>query len=142
MTRSHTIRPREKFLLMLVTDVGPMRSPMVEFLERNGYDVETAATADDAMLLAQLVRWDGIIIDADPPRLNGVELYARILQYSGNKRLPVIFLATQPCLSLQWGLRDAPWARLVQKPCGPGTLLEALQKCLRGVGRATPAGGD
>lgn len=128
-------RPR---LLVIGADED-VRYPVTEFLTRNSYEVEMAAGPDEALQLAQLVRWDGVIIDLDSPGLNGVELYARILRCCNGARLPVLFITSHPNPPLQFSLGHAPWARLLQKPWGLEEFLTALEQCLRAVG-TTPAG--
>lgn len=128
--------------LLVVDDTEAVRSILAELLGREGYEVETAGNAEEALQLAQLVRWDGLVLDFDLPGLNGVELYSRILQNTGRCRLPVVFFTGRPSEVLKLGLGGVPWARLVPKPCSGRQLLAALEQCLHSGGEAAPAAGD
>lgn len=113
---------------------------MAEALRMNGYDVERAAP-EEALQLALLVRWNGVVLDLDLPGLNGIELYARMLRGTGTDRLPVLFVSGRPHEALRFGLQGTPWARLLHKPCGLHPLLAALAQCLRTNDEATSASG-
>lgn len=135
---------RENYRRVLVVDnVTAMRHVLAQLLGAQGYEVEVAANAEEAMQMLECVRWDGVVVDIDRPEMNGIELYARILALYGPVRLPVIFLSCYPNEMLRIGLHSAPWARLVHKPCTFAQLLEALQGCFGSAGGAEPkaAGG-
>ena len=103
--------------LLVVDDIEPVRLVVAELLQREGYEVELAADAEEAMQLAQMVRWDGVVLDVDLPGINGVELYARISRTNGTGCLPVIFYSGRPNEVLRFGLGSTPWARFLNKPC-------------------------
>lgn len=117
--------------LLVVDDMEPVRQVMGELLQAGGYEVELAANADEALQLAQLVRWDGVVLDVDLPGMSGVELYVRISRSNGTGCLPVIFYSGRPNEILQRGLGSTPWARFLSKPCGGQQFLVELEQCLR-----------
>lgn len=127
--------------LLVVDDSGAMRILLAELLGQEGYEVEVAASAEEALQLTSLIRWDGLVLDVDLPDLDGVELYARILKNTGGRRLPVIFFTGRPNQALLLGLDHVPWAKLVAKPCNSRELLAALEECLRTDVEAGPAAG-
>lgn len=128
--------------LLVVDDMESVRCTVAELLRLEGYEVESAADAEEALQLARLVRWDGVVLDVDLPGMSGVELYARISSNNGNQRLPVVFFTGRPNATLQLGLGGVPWARLVPKPCDGRRLLAALEQCLQAGGEAAPAAGE
>lgn len=127
--------------LLVVDDTEPVRCVLAELLRLEGYEVEIAADATEALQLARLVRWDGLVLDFDLPGLNGAELYARIWRDTG-QRLPVIFFTGRTDTMLQLGLGDAPWARVVLKPVGGRQFLAVLEQCLQAGAETAPAAGD
>lgn len=128
--------------LLVVDDIEPVRQVIAELLRNQGYEVELAAEADEALQLAQLVRWDGLVLDVDLPGMNGVELYVRISRSNGRGCLPVIFYSGRPNEILQHGLGSAPWARFINKPCGGRQFLVALEQCLQAGEQASAAAAD
>ncbi len=142
MTQLPTSKPGGcRLHLLVVDDSESVRCTLAELLNREGYEVEIAASAEEALQLVRLIRWDGLVLNVDLPDLNGVELYAQILQNTGCRRLPVLFFTGRPDQALQLGLGHAPWVRLVPKPCSGQKLLAALEQCLRTDVEAGPAGG-
>lgn len=117
--------------LLVVDDIELVRQMVAELFVHAGYEVEEAGGADEALKLAQLVRWDGLVLDVDMPGMNGVELYARILRSSGRDHLPVLFFTGRPNDTLQMSLADAPWAQFVSKPCAGIQLLAMMKQCLQ-----------
>ncbi|HKB56999.1 MAG TPA: response regulator [Lacunisphaera sp.] len=137
-----TTKAGRQLRLLVVDDIEPVRSMIAELLRHRGYEVETAASAEEALQLMQMVRWDGLVLDVDLPDMSGVELYSRILKNSSSERLPVLFFTGRLNETLQLGLGSAPWARLVPKPCSDQQFLAALEQCLQASGEAAPAVGE
>lgn len=127
--------------LLVVEDTEMVRLMLAELLQLEGYEVEIAANAEEALQLVQLVQWDGLVLDFDLPGMNGAELYARILRNTG-RRLPVLFFTGRPHEALKLGLGGVPWARLVPKPCSGRHLLAALEQCLQAGSEAALVAGD
>lgn len=125
--------------LLVVDDIEPVRLVIAELLQRHGYEVELAANADEALQLAQMVRWDGLVLDVDLPGMNGMELYARIVRSNGTRCLPVIFYTGRPNEILRLSLGSIPWARFLNKPCGSRQFLVELEQCLRAGEQAAAA---
>lgn len=135
-----TSRDDHRLSLLVVDDTEAVCITLAALLTGVGYEVETAANAEEALQLAQLVRWDGLILDFDLPDLNGLELYRRIMKNTG-RQLPVLFFTGRPHEVLKLGLGGVPWARFVSKPCSSQELLAALEQCLRTGSEAAPAVG-
>ncbi len=124
--------------LLVVDDIEPIRWMLAELFEIEGYEVEQAGNAQEALLLAQMARWDGVILDVDMPGMNGLELYASLMRMNANERLPVIFFTGRPNLMLEASLVDITWASCVSKPCEPRQLLALMRQCLRAGGKRPP----
>lgn len=126
--------------LLVVDDIEPIRWMLAELFELEGYEVEQAGNAREALLLAQLVRWDGLILDVDMPGMNGLELYASLTRLNADERLPVIFFTGRPNMMLEASLAEVAWAFCVSKPCEPRVLLALMRQCLLAGGKCPPAG--
>lgn len=129
-----TIRPprhshRHRVRLLVVEQNEVVRDSLAVLLERAGYAVHTVANATEALEVGARDEWDCLVTDLDLPDLGGLELYARLL-FQGRSRFPAVFLSIHPPLLLELSLRDAPWVRLLQKPCTFPSLLVALEQCL------------
>jgi CheY-like chemotaxis protein len=122
--------PRHRVRVLLAESDVIVRDSLAVLLERAGYAVQTAANADEALAAAAQAGWDCLVTDLHLPGMGGVELYARLL-FQGRPRFPAVFLSPRPPLTLELGLRGAPWVRLLRKPCTFPSLLVALESCLR-----------
>lgn len=126
--------------VLVVDDVWPMREALAQLLSAEGYVVETAANAAEVLGLLKQVRWDGVVMDIDRPAMNGVGLYAKMVQVYEPVRLPVVFLSCHPNEMLRFGLESAPWARLVRKPCAFALVAAALRQGFAAGQAPNPAG--
>lgn len=126
--------------LLVVDDVEPIRWMLTELFELEGYEVEQAGNAQEALLLSQLIRWDGLILDVDMPGMNGLELYANLMRLNANERLPVIFFTGRPNRMLEASLSEVRWASCVSKPCEPCQLIALMRQCLLAGGKRPPTG--
>ncbi len=127
--------------ILIVDDTEAVRYMLAALLDHEGFDAELAASAEEALQLVRLVRWDGLVLDFDLPDLNGAELYRRMQQYT-DRHLPVLFFTCHPNEVLKLGLGDVPWVRLVPKPCSSRQFMAALEQCLRAGGEAAPVAGS
>jgi DNA-binding response OmpR family regulator len=125
--------------LLVVDDIEPIRWMLAELFELEGYEVEQAENAHEALALARLVRWDGLILDVDMPGMNGLELYANLMRLNADERLPVIFFSGRPNATLESSLANVTWASYVSKPCEPRQLVTLMRQCLQACGKRPPA---
>lgn len=63
-------------------------------LQRSGYEVRTAATAEEAIALVALKAPDLLIVDKNLPRMNGMQLIKQVRTQLPN--LPVIIITAAP----------------------------------------------
>ncbi len=71
-----------KVKILVVDDELSMREFMSILLEREGYDVQTAASAEAALCLIETGLVDLVLSDVNMPGLTGIELLARIKERS------------------------------------------------------------
>ena len=71
-----------KIRILIVDDELSMREFLSILLEREGYDVNVAASANDALSMMQSALFDLVLSDVNMPGLSGIELLARIKEIS------------------------------------------------------------
>ena len=71
-----------KIKILVVDDELSMREFLSILLEREGYDVSVAGSADEALRLIELSLFDLVLSDVQMPGLSGIELLSRIKQLS------------------------------------------------------------
>jgi two-component system, OmpR family, KDP operon response regulator KdpE len=121
---------------VLVCDDEPQILRALRVILRDaGYEVATAASAQEALDAVAVKPPDAAILDLVLPDGDGVEVCASIRQWS---ELPIIVLSAvgeeaEKVRALEAGADD-----YVTKPFGPGELVARLNAALRRVGSAAP----
>jgi two-component system, chemotaxis family, sensor kinase CheA len=90
----HLAEVRTKTRVLLVEDSIPIRTQVKRILDGAGYDVTTAVDGLDGFNKLRSGQFDAVVSDVEMPNLTGLELTARIRQYSEYDELPVILVTT------------------------------------------------
>ncbi|MCD6289249.1 MAG: response regulator transcription factor [Anaerolineae bacterium] len=114
--------------ILLVDDDALLRRSLAFNLERSGYQVSTAATAEDALVLARHNPPDLVLLDIGLPGMDGLEALRR---FQNDVGVPVIFLTARrreldEVLGLELGADD-----YVTKPFDLDVLLARVKAVLR-----------
>ena len=129
---SHTIA--------LVDDDRNILASVTMALEAEGFRVETYADGEEALRALRTRPVDLAVLDIKMPRLDGVELLARLRRQS---QIPVIFLTSKDeeideALGLKMGADD-----YIRKPFSLRLLIERIRAVLRRAEASSPdAAGD
>jgi two-component system KDP operon response regulator KdpE len=119
--------------VLVVDDELPMRRTLDIGLRASGYDVELAATGEEALELAGRREPDAVILDLGLPGVDGIHV-ARGLR--GWSAVPIIVLSARGTEAVKVAALDAGADDYVTKPFGMDELLARLRAALR---RANPA---
>jgi DNA-binding response OmpR family regulator len=126
MTTGRSVNP-----VVLVADDDPDILALVRFrLEREGYDVVSAADGQAALELALNYTPDLAVLDVMMPRLNGYEVTRRLREHEATKGMPIILLTARVGESdLERGFEMGADG-YVTKPFSPQMLRERVQAAL------------
>ncbi len=124
--------------LLLVDDDVLMRRSLAFNLERAGYSVQTAATAEDGIAAVKSTHPDLVVLDIGLPGMDGLDALRLIRDEMG---VPVILLTARrreldEILGLELGADD-----YVTKPFDLDVLLAHIKAVLRRFQPAAPSGG-
>ena len=118
--------------ILVAEDNDAARRPLVRLLKAEGYEVLSAATAFEAMAIAQRGDTDLILLDVSMPPIDGLTFLSRLREMPGGDNIPVILVT---------GLSDELTHRraeelgvkefLVKSQFEPAELLELVRKHLR-----------
>jgi len=127
--------------ILVVDDDALLRRSLAFHLERAGYLVYTAATAEDALALAQRTPPDLVLLDIGLPGMDGLDALRR---FKAQSVTPIIFLTARrrnldEVVGLELGADD-----YITKPFDVDVLLARVKVVLRRAGleesKVSPAG--
>ncbi len=84
----------KKAKILLVDDEEALREGLGVYLELEGYEVDTAASAEEALTF-DLPGYDLLLLDIMMGGMSGVELAARLKENPATASLPIIFLTAR-----------------------------------------------
>src|SRR6478752_2023674 len=122
--------------VLCVDDEAPILKALAVNLKARDYDVDLAATGEDALRKAADHPPDAVILDLGLPGISGVEVIKGIRGWS---EVPIIVLSARDAEHDKIAALDAGADDYVTKPFGMGELLARLRAAMR---RAAPAGGE
>jgi two-component system KDP operon response regulator KdpE len=120
--------------LLLIEDELPIRRVLCATLHTNGYQVITAATAQEACTQAAMCQPALVLLDLGLPDLDGLEVTRRLREWA---TMPIIVLSARGRESDKIAALDAGADDYVTKPFGMGELLARIRVALRHVARTT-----
>ena len=82
---------RRKPLVLVVDDESDIRSSIRMILEYEGYSVSEASTGEEALKRHETDRPDAVLLDIKMPRMDGLEILARVKQ--ADPALPVVVIS-------------------------------------------------
>jgi excisionase family DNA binding protein len=122
--------PSHNGLVILIVDNEPgVRAYVRASLEPEGYHVEEAAEADEALRLVETRSPDLIMIDANLPQVNGWEMLRRLRERHGEGTPPVLMFSSldeaDEQLAHSLGARE-----FFGRPLDPRRLVESARQVL------------
>ena len=99
----------EPITLLVVDDEDSIRNALRKFLIQQGYEVATASSGEEALLLLQRQKITGMLLDVNMPGISGVELVPQIMELEPSIALLMLTAvndATSAALCMQRGAFD------------------------------------
>jgi two-component system KDP operon response regulator KdpE len=114
--------------VLVVDDEAQIRRALATNLRARGYDVDQAATGEEALSLAADRHPDAVILDIGLPGIDGIEVVRGLRGWS---EVPIIMLTVREDDSDKIEALDAGADDYVTKPFSMGELLARLRAALR-----------
>lgn len=117
---------------ILVVDDEPDILELIRFnLEREGYQVETVSSGEEALVAATKLEPDVVVLDLMLPGLDGIEVCRRLKRETKTERIPVLMLTakaedTDIVTGLEIGADD-----YITKPFSPKVLIARIRAAVR-----------
>ena len=116
--------------ILLVDDEVPIQRAVAPLLRSRGYDVDVAATGDEALKSVRTHPPDLIVLDLGLPDIEGTEVCRRIRAESA---IPIVVLSARGAEADKVTALDLGADDYVTKPFGPKELLARIRVALRRV---------
>ncbi len=114
-------------LVLVVDDFDDARDMYGEYLEMNGFRVETARNGQEALEKANKLLPDVILMDLSLPVMDGWEATRRLKADKRTRAIPIVALTGHALQGTEEGAKKAGCDAFVTKPCLPATLVTHLQ---------------
>lgn len=124
----------DKPVVLLVEDHEDTRQMYAEFLQLS-FEIDTAADAHAALRSVRRRRPDLLVTDLSLPGMDGFDLIAALRAEPALADLPIICLSGFGGHTHEQRARAVGCDRLLQKPCMPDALADAIFDLLRAPGR-------
>jgi two-component system cell cycle response regulator DivK len=116
-----------KGIVLLVDDHADTRDLYVQVLEIAGYETHAASDGLEAWEKANAVPPDVIVTDVGLPRMDGIELCARLRANEATARIPIIALTGFAEATIAERARALGIVKVLVKPCSPELLLAEIR---------------
>jgi two-component system, NtrC family, response regulator HydG len=117
-----------KASILIVDDETVVRDSLGSWFEEEGYRVETATTARDALLKLPVQRWDVALLDIKMPGMDGLELQRKIREVDP-EILIIIMTGYASVETAVQALKDGAYD-YITKPFDPDDLAHLVRKAL------------
>jgi excisionase family DNA binding protein len=121
--------PATRFGVLVVDDDAHLREFIRVNLEREGYSVREATSAEEGLRALEEEPPDLILLDVMMPRVDGWEMLRAVQERHGVDAIPVIMYSGKVDEADEAAKRGA--RAFIGKPFDPGQLLEATKQLLR-----------
>jgi CheY-like chemotaxis protein len=118
-------------LVLLVEDDPQARDGYAEFLERGGFRVAQAGTAEDALALSLGVLPDVVVTDIALPGRDGFALATDLHTDPRTRSIPVVAMTAYWATDVHERADRAGITAILLKPCQPEHLIAELQRVLQ-----------
>ena len=117
---------------ILVVDDNPANAALISFLlQTSGYDVRTAADADEALALLDRFEPRFIMMDLQLPGMDGLELTRRLKADERTRHILIVALTAYAMKGDEQRARDAGCDDYITKPIDTRTLPDVIARHLR-----------
>ena len=126
--RRHELQQPDCLVVLVVDDFDEARNSIAEYLEVEGFRVETAADGQEAVELALRVRPAVVVMDLAMPVLDGVGAIKRLKAAPETRDTPIIVMtAFQPDDKTTQSAVAAGGAEVLTKPVDPKHLARRIR---------------
>ena len=121
-------------VIAIVDDDESFRRATMNFVRSLGYGTAAYESAEAFLQSNRIHDTDCLITDVQMPGMTGIELQGRLI--AQGHRLPIIFITAFPEERIRQRVHAAGAVGFLSKPFDDETLIECLDRALKGRGRS------
>jgi len=125
--------------VLVVDDSISIRKYVQRFLDRSGYDVETATDGMNALEVLAKEKYDAVVTDLEMPVMHGYDLIAEMKRNPVFTSIPIIVLTSRAGEKHRQKAIDMGAQDYLVKPFEEQEMIEALKRLLAGAALAARA---
>jgi two-component system, cell cycle response regulator DivK len=125
---------------IIVDDHGDTRAGYAEFLSTFGFDVRTAADAEELRAIMQDWPPDAIVLDLQLPRTDGWELTREIKGDPRTRHIVIVIVSACVMPFERAAAEQAGCDAFINKPCDPMSIVDELKGRLRLTSQGSSSG--
>lgn len=125
--------PSRKPSVLVVDDSISIRKYVQRFLDRSGYEVETATDGMNALEVLAKAKFDAVITDLEMPVMHGYDLIAEMKRNPVFMSIPIIVLTSRAGEKHRQKAIDMGAQDYLVKPFEEQEMIEALKRLLAGA---------
>lgn len=129
----------QKQHILIVDDYPDALDIWALYLRSLGYRVSTAGDGAAALVQAERLRPDLIVLDLELPRVSGFEVAKRLRANPDTRSIPLIAATGYSHVRQLDRARDAGFDEIVIKPCDPDLLVEEIERLLHSADSTKPS---
>ncbi|MBD2199923.1 MULTISPECIES: response regulator [Calothrix] len=119
-----------KRLLIIDDEPDIRRIIQVSLEEIAGWEVSTAESGSEALIVVQSGKWDAIILDVSMPDMDGFEVFKRLQSDPHTQSIPVVLLTAKVQPSDRRRFAQMGVAGVIAKPFNPMTISNQVAETL------------
>lgn len=116
--------------ILVVDDESMVRRLLQRLLEREGYEVDLAASGEEAMERVQARVPDAVLLDMYMPGMDGTEVCRALKREPATKEIPVLMLSGDDARESHAAGREAGASDFLSKPFEVGDVLRRLHHAI------------
>lgn len=117
--------------VLIVEDDAAVRDMVMDFLVKRDFEVITASTGEEGLLIATTEKPDVILVDILMPGIDGIELIQRLRMQPGTKLIPILVLTAVNSLETKVRVFQAGGDGMLIKPFDLQELQVRIERALR-----------
>lgn len=121
---------RKKTILIIDDDDGLREVIKLSLKAVAGWEVISAASGKEGLILAEKLQPDAILLDMILPEMNGQEIWQKLAENPLTKHIPTIFLTASDDLTKVKELLPGKTIKAIAKPFTPNELVSQIRKIL------------